>query len=504
VPWGQVAVLARKRSHFARIEAALRRREVPCEVVGLGGLLTRPEVLDVVATLRVLADPSAGSALVRILSGPRWRIGPRDLARLGGRAALLARRRHGDDGTARTSSAAGTSSAAPPAAESAAMTAAQDAVVAYDAADDRSLVDALDDLGPPAAYSPEGYGRLVALRDDLRQLRPWTAQPLPDLVAAVVRLTGLDVELAARPGTSYADALADLDRLVEVAEEFVAEADDARLTSFLAYLDAAEEREDGLEPDQPELGSERVQLMTVHAAKGLEWDVVVVAGAVTKVFPVEGQQVANWTTQVRTLPFDLRGDRLELPELAWRTATDQPGARKALDAFADACRERALTEEQRLAYVAVTRPRKHLLVTGYWWDHTSKPRGPSSLLQLVARVTTECGRPPRLWTTRPDDEAVNPFTAEGRAAAWPLDPLGPSTARRRGRSRARPRSAVVGAHPAAALRAHRDAGAGAGVGRGDLAAARRARGAAPAAPLCRPRRRAAGAAQRLAAGAAAP
>ena len=73
VPWGQVAVLARKRSHFARLEAALRARGVPCEVVGLGGLLTRPEVVDVVSTLRVLADPGAGGALLRLLAGPRWR-----------------------------------------------------------------------------------------------------------------------------------------------------------------------------------------------------------------------------------------------------------------------------------------------------------------------------------------------------------------------------------------------------------------------------------------------
>src|SRR6185503_313592 len=74
--WGKVAVLARKRSHFARLEAALRERGVPCEVVGLGGLLTRPEVVDVVCVLRVLADPSAGGALLRLLTGPRWRIGP--------------------------------------------------------------------------------------------------------------------------------------------------------------------------------------------------------------------------------------------------------------------------------------------------------------------------------------------------------------------------------------------------------------------------------------------
>ena len=69
----------------------LEARGVPVEVVGLGGLLTVPEVADIVATLRVLHDPAASAALARLLTGPRWRIGPRDLVALGRRARDLAR-----------------------------------------------------------------------------------------------------------------------------------------------------------------------------------------------------------------------------------------------------------------------------------------------------------------------------------------------------------------------------------------------------------------------------
>ena len=90
MPWSEIAVLARKRSHFPRLEAELRARGVPCEVVGLGGLLLEPEVVDIVSTLRVLADPTAGNAVVRLLAGPRWRLGPRDLDALGRRARELA------------------------------------------------------------------------------------------------------------------------------------------------------------------------------------------------------------------------------------------------------------------------------------------------------------------------------------------------------------------------------------------------------------------------------
>ena len=84
-----IAVLVRARSDFAAYHDALVARGVPVEVVGLGGLLALPEVADVVATLSVLDDTVANPALVRLLAGPRWQVGPRDLALLGRRAQDL-------------------------------------------------------------------------------------------------------------------------------------------------------------------------------------------------------------------------------------------------------------------------------------------------------------------------------------------------------------------------------------------------------------------------------
>ena len=86
-----IAVLCRKRTQFAALRAALEAREIPVEVVGLGGLLTVPEVADIVATLQVIYDPTAAGALARLLTSPRWRIGPADLVALGRRARTLAR-----------------------------------------------------------------------------------------------------------------------------------------------------------------------------------------------------------------------------------------------------------------------------------------------------------------------------------------------------------------------------------------------------------------------------
>ncbi len=69
------AVLVRRNADAAPIAAALRARGVPVEVVGLAGLLAVPEVADLVATLRLVADPTAGAAAMRVLTGPRWRLG---------------------------------------------------------------------------------------------------------------------------------------------------------------------------------------------------------------------------------------------------------------------------------------------------------------------------------------------------------------------------------------------------------------------------------------------
>ena len=83
------AVLVRRRADMDAIAAALRARGLPVEVVGLGGLLDTPEVRDLVSALRLVADPLAGPAAVRLLTGARWRLGVADLAALWPRAREL-------------------------------------------------------------------------------------------------------------------------------------------------------------------------------------------------------------------------------------------------------------------------------------------------------------------------------------------------------------------------------------------------------------------------------
>ncbi|HQR28635.1 MAG TPA: ATP-dependent helicase, partial [Nocardioides sp.] len=92
--WREIGVLVRDNAHAADVFDALTAAGVPVEIVGLKGLLRLPEVSEVLATLSLVSDLTANSELLALLSGPRWAVGPRDLALLGRRARDLAGSRH--------------------------------------------------------------------------------------------------------------------------------------------------------------------------------------------------------------------------------------------------------------------------------------------------------------------------------------------------------------------------------------------------------------------------
>ena len=87
----EIGVLTRDNAHAADVFDALTGAEIPVEIVGLTGLLRLPEVAEVVATLHLLHDVTANAALLTLLTGPRWAIGPRDLRLLGRRAPRAGR-----------------------------------------------------------------------------------------------------------------------------------------------------------------------------------------------------------------------------------------------------------------------------------------------------------------------------------------------------------------------------------------------------------------------------
>jgi len=470
-----IAVLCRKRSQFALLRAAIEERGVPVEVVGLGGLLTVPEVADIVATLRVLHEPGASNSLARLLTGPRWRIGPRDLVALGRRARYLAREPHdpadpgtrglgarghgarghgahghgdhdpvdrgpadraawgGQTGHGRGQTGHGTPDLqvgpggrdAGGSREAGSGVAHEDDALAQAVTDltavPGSLAEALDDLGERNAYSAQAYLRLTALAAELRALRTHVSRPLPDLVGEVERTLGLDIEVAAQPWRDPTVARADLDAFADAAAAFADDEEEPTLGAFLAYLTAAEAEEFGLESGQPS-GANAVTLTTVHAAKGLQWAAVVVPGMASgpraSVFPARPRVTTRWTENPRLLPFGLRGDADDLPVLR-----DLEEASR--DAFTSACSARELAEERRLAYVAVTRAAYWVACSGYWWGEAASPLGPSLFLEEVRAACLGGAGTVAHWAPPPDDGAQNPVLAEPAAVSWPPAAEGP-------------------------------------------------------------------------------
>jgi DNA helicase II / ATP-dependent DNA helicase PcrA len=402
-----IAVLCRKRAQFPALRTALEARGIPVEVVGLGGLLTVPEVQDVVATLRVMHDPAAADALARLLTGPRWRIGPRDLVALGRRARALTRQAAGP---MRSQEGQGPVSD---------LDVMSQAVTDF-TADPGSLVEALDDLGEAAAYSAAGYGRLAALAAELRALRGHAGRPLPELVGEVERALGLDIEVSARPGADPATAHADLDAFADAAAAFAGDQEAATLGAFLAYLSAAEDEEFGLEAGR--VGeADSVKLATVHAAKGLQWAAVIVPGLAdgpkAHMFPARPRVTTRWTENPRLLPFGLRGDTADLPGLAGLDAG-------SLADFADACADRSLAEERRLAYVGATRAAFWLGCAGYWWGSGTSALGPSVFLAEIRAACESGAGTVACWQPPPEPDAENPALAEPAVASWPATVAG--------------------------------------------------------------------------------
>ena len=402
------AILIRKRSQIPEIELALRAFNIPYEVLGLGGLIHVAEVADLISMMRIVTDPDAGSALMRQLTGPRLNIGAADIAALSRYTKSLAQHTYSESKGLIAKIVAGNP--------------------LQEDADDQfagSLIDALDEIdkAEQANFTKIGLTRLSHFAADLRRLRARAGGSMLDLIIEIENYLFLDVEVFLRDQSH--NGRRHLDRFIDEASKFARSG--ATVTDFLTWLDIAAEQEGGLKSGPPEINRDVVSILTIHMAKGLEWDVVAIPGLSVGNFPSSGREKDNWLTNEKHIPFELRGDGAELPRIDISQCTSHAEVKKVFEVFDDECDAFKYAEEIRLGYVAVTRAKTHLICTTSRWREGAKSVEPSAIYEVVAAMVAERrGRGGVLVSEvpPPEDGAENPQLADPDTQLWPRDPLG--------------------------------------------------------------------------------
>jgi DNA helicase II / ATP-dependent DNA helicase PcrA len=336
VPLRDIAVLARTHAIARPVAAALAAAGVPYQHWAGQGLFRRPEIRDLVAYLRLLHDPSDLLALARLLTRPPLGL---DLA------DALARIRADDGGQA--------------------------------------------PLRVLREWAPAGEWAAV-----LTELAAMKATLGVDelLFELLNRTRYLDVLLPRLPdGMEGRRVAANVSRFAELVSEYCERRRDHSLSLFVEHLDLV--LRSGLDEDVAEVEDveDAVQLMTIHQAKGLEFDLVFVPAL------VEGR-----------LPQPRRRDGvsavggLELP-----AALLDPGVRG---------REDQLAEERRLCYVAMTRARRRLVLS--WAERYEGGRAwrPSRFLDELGEDVVERVLPPERAELAPRPSPT-PARGEGEAVA---------------------------------------------------------------------------------------
>jgi DNA helicase-2/ATP-dependent DNA helicase PcrA len=337
--WSDVAVLYRKHRHRELIVERLRRQDIPYVVVGGSGLFAVPDVRDVEAALRVVANPDDSSAFVRLLAAGPWRLDAAEILRLtraadwDGRPVFQAATdilREDVLWTADDTAAAGAGGELPGIAQTLwadeEFDAEQPATVRERKRREQRTAWRREQLD---ARLRAKLARVVALLDELVP-RAQREGPFDILEDYLVRTNLLHDLVAIETPDAQRSVLA-VARFMRFVADWQAAHPRASLAGFVGYLDVYQQVGGDLDADLPgRVDVDGVQLMTVYQAKGLEWDAVVVPRLVEGQFP------------------DTREEQLLIPV---ELLKQRPPEGFAID------------EERRLLYVAMTRARRRLLLS---------------------------------------------------------------------------------------------------------------------------------------------
>lgn len=391
--WSTAAVLCRRRRDFVEVERALRDAGIPTYISELGGLLQQPAVADVRAALELAADPSAAQWLPRLLLS--MDLGSRDISFLGAWAQHCARSQTRGDNHAHAET------------------------ILLSAVDAPPPIGWLPEGKEGQGFSAEAHERVLMLSRRLRAIREGRDRTVPDQVERAIRIMGMVEDLLADPMPNRGREC--LDAFIDIALQHESEVPGADLRAFLQWLSLAEEEEEGLPQPARNPAQGAVHIMTVHGAKGLEWDSVAVVAMGDSIFPSHKSNSVSWTsdpvpssawiTARSELPYPLRGDAADLPPLveelddygdlatyfhekAAHAQSKRSTPSSLFNAHVkDVARPNfgahAEREERRLAYVALTRARHDMLLIGSWIDTGAKTKEPSRYLMEARKALSD-------------------------------------------------------------------------------------------------------------------
>lgn len=385
IPRGEMVVLLRAFTHVGAYEEALERAGLRPLVVGGRGYWSQQQVEDMRCLLGVVANPLDDELLLGALASPACAASPDalwllrraagkgrhlwpELARRFGARAEGATgtgerdpgREHGaDPGDRRTEDAPGSGGGEAEAGQGARPDGgAAEADQEAEAAEADEEAEAAERERAAAAIPPEDAQRLRDFCRTIEALRAEAAlEPLDALVDRVARELGYDLAVLMREGGRR--RWANVRKLMQVARAYE-QAAGRDLTGFVATIAARAERDDREPEAATEIeGHDGVRVMTVHSAKGLEFGVVAVAdlgrelagGGFAPAFRARQEGDGSGADSLRTGVRIARAGREslrvgDLGELADRARTDES------------------EEERRLAYVAATRARERLVLSG--------------------------------------------------------------------------------------------------------------------------------------------
>jgi len=342
LPWSEMALLVRSNASAEPLIAGMTKAGIPFQFFANKGLFARPEILDLLAWLRVIADYNDSISLYRLMASPLWKVSGFDLVSLlhfSKRYSMPLLNVVRQVAEQPTSSASDQENGPMPSSE-------------YGDAPGAQVSDATRLVAQ----------KIVALYDQHVELA--TDKSAGSMLINYLEATKLLDRLEKKQTADNLERILNINQFLKLVLEFERDAKDKSARGFLEFYELLLAAGESPSPADVEAHPEAVRILTVHASKGLEFSLVGVFHAVEQHFPSRS-----------------RRDPIELPlELVERheqlaVAPDEKLAH--------------LAEERRLFYVACTRAKDELFITTSLDDGGVRKRKPSRFIEEAGLQTVQ-------------------------------------------------------------------------------------------------------------------